>query len=106
MLATAMALALAAGEPPRLLDGAVGSSDYPASALREGREGLSIIRITITADGRATDCSIAQSSGSFDLDTAACDITTSRTRFTPALDDEGEPVDMTVRLPIRWVLAD
>ena len=104
MLASIVAMMLLNSEPPKLLDGAVTTYDYPPTAMREGRQGLSVISITITRDGRATDCSIHQSSGSPDLDARACEVTTTRTRFTPARGERGEPIDMAVRLPIRWVL--
>lgn len=80
------------------------SEDYPARALREEREGTTRFRVTIGADGRVTDCQITGSSGSPDLDEAACRNITRRARFTPARDGEGNPTTGTYSNAIRWVI--
>jgi protein TonB len=65
---------------------------YPARALREEREGTVALMVTVTPEGRATDCIVTQSSGHTDLDHAACKEITEKARFAPALDDDGKPV--------------
>jgi periplasmic protein TonB len=65
--------------------------DYPARALREEIEGTVGVRVTVTADGRATGCSVTASSGNSDLDSGACRSMERYARFDPALDDAGNP---------------
>ena len=65
---------------------------YPARALREERQGTVALTVTVTPEGRATDCFVTQSSGHADLDHAACKELTEKARFEPALDDDGKPV--------------
>jgi protein TonB len=65
--------------------------NYPPRALREEREGRVGVRVTIGADGRVSGCSVTSSSGSPDLDQAACDGMTRYARYNPALDDAGNP---------------
>ncbi len=66
--------------------------DYPSRAAREEIEGTVGVRVTVTADGRATGCSVTSSSGSSILDDAACKAVERYARFEPALNDAGEPI--------------
>lgn len=66
-------------------------SNYPTRAVREEREGRVGVRVTIDAEGRVSACSVTSSSGSPDLDAAACDGMTRYARYNPALDDAGNP---------------
>lgn len=66
-------------------------SNYPTRAAREEREGRVGVRVGIGPDGKVTSCSVSSSSGSPDLDEAACDGMTRYARFNPALDDGGNP---------------
>jgi len=68
------------------------TTGYPARALREERGGTVGITVTVTPEGRATDCVVTQSSGHADLDHAACKELQEKARFEPALDAEGKPV--------------
>lgn len=65
--------------------------NYPSRALREETEGTVGVRVTVTADGRATGCSVTSSSGSSILDDAACRGMERYARFNPALDAAGNP---------------
>ncbi|MCK0098930.1 energy transducer TonB [Qipengyuania sp. S6317L1] len=65
--------------------------NYPSRALREEIEGTVGVRVTVTADGRATGCQVTSSSGSGILDEAACKGVERYGRFNPALDDAGNP---------------
>ena len=80
------------------------SDDYPARALRDEREGTTRFRVSVGPDGRVTDCQVTGSSGSPDLDEAACKNITRRARFTPAMDGEGKPTTGTYANAIRWVI--
>jgi protein TonB len=65
--------------------------NYPSRALREGTEGTVGVTVTVTPEGRVGACSVTRSSGSSDLDRAACDGMERYARFNPALDRAGNP---------------
>ena len=77
---------------------------YPITALREDREGNTLVQVIILPNGTAVDCTIVSSSGSPDLDQAACDATR-RIRFRGATDANGEPVQASARIPFAWRLG-
>lgn len=66
--------------------------NYPRRAAQEEIEGTVGVRVTVTADGRATSCSVTSSSGSNILDDAACKDLERYGRFEPALNDDGAPI--------------
>lgn len=80
------------------------TNDYPTRALREERAGTVSFRLAIGPDGRVMGCTIADSSGSPDLDDATCSNVTRRARFTPATDAEGNPTSGSYSNRIRWVI--
>ncbi|OYY78465.1 MAG: energy transducer TonB [Sphingomonas sp. 28-62-20] len=82
----------------------VTQDDYPPSALREEKEGTSVIAWTINTQGRIENCRTVQSSGSSDLDDAACRALTRRGRYTPAKDQDGNPISTTKQRRVRWVI--
>lgn len=65
--------------------------NYPSAALRKEIEGTVGVRVTVGPDGRVSGCTVTGSSGSGDLDSAACDGMTRYARFDPALDAAGNP---------------
>ncbi|WP_159981195.1 MULTISPECIES: TonB family protein [unclassified Novosphingobium] len=79
-------------------------SNYPTRAAREEREGRVGVRVQIGADGRVSACSVSSSSGSPDLDEAACDGMTRYARFDPALDDGGNPISSNYSTAIVYKL--
>ena len=79
-------------------------SNYPTRAAREEREGRVGVRVQIGPDGKVTACSVSGSSGSPDLDEAACDGMTRYARFDPALDDGGNPVSSNYTTAIVYKL--
>jgi TonB family protein len=68
------------------------AADYPVDALHERQQGRVVMRLTVSADGRATACAPVASSRDPRFDDAACRAALSRARFTPALDAAGQPV--------------
>jgi periplasmic protein TonB len=78
--------------------------DYPARALREEVEGTVGVRVTVTAEGRATGCSVTASSGNSDLDSGACRSLERYGRFDPALDDAGNPTTGSFQTRITYKL--
>lgn len=67
-------------------------ANYPRRAEREGTEGNVGVRVTVSPDGRVSACTVTSSSGSSDLDSAACDGMTRYARFDPALNAAGNPI--------------
>lgn len=65
------------------------NDDYPAAAMREGREGTSAFRVTIDPSGMVTDCEITQSTGHADLDAETCVVVKRRARFDTAPKESG-----------------
>jgi protein TonB len=78
------------------------TDDYPSRALREEREGVTRFTLQVSAEGRVTNCTVTGSSGSPDLDEAACRALTRRARFKPATNGEGEPVAGSYSNSVRW----
>lgn len=78
------------------------ADDYPAAALRAGAEGVSAVRWDITAEGKAENCTVTTSSGSADLDQAACARIVERARYVPALDRKGRPTRSFATRRVRW----
>lgn len=69
--------------------------DYPAAAVRAGRQGRVVLEVEVRADGTVGDCTVVASSGHLLLDHAAVDAVR-RWRFR---DGPGR-----VRVPIEFVL--
>jgi protein TonB len=67
-------------------------------------EGTVGVRVTVTADGRASGCSVTASSGSSILDEAACAGMERYARFDPALDAAGNPTTDTYSTRITYTL--
>jgi protein TonB len=78
--------------------------NYPSSALRAEKEGRVGVRVTVGPDGRVSDCSVTSSSGTPDLDTAACDGMQRYARFDPALNDDGSPTSGSYATSIVYKL--
>ena len=96
----------ARGVRPKGMAGWAGriQSNYPTRAAREEREGRVGVSVQIGPDGRVTACSVSGSSGSPDLDEAACEGMTRYARFDPQLDDAGNPVSSSYRTAIVYKL--
>lgn len=82
----------------------VTTADYPSRAQAEEREGVTRYRLSISADGKVADCQVTGSSGSPDLDDAACRNIVRRARFNPATDGEGQPTTGSYTGSVRWQL--
>lgn len=77
-------------------------NDYPAAARAERREGVSVVRLTISTRGTVSGCTVERSSGHADLDDAACRAVASRAQFEPARNFFGQRVERPVLTSIRW----
>lgn len=83
-----------------------GADAYPNSAIQAQAQGRVVARLTVGPDGRVSNCQVTSSSGNDALDTTTCRIARSRVRYTPAKDENGNPIASTATLPVRWVLPD
>jgi protein TonB len=77
---------------------------YPESARKAGVEGKAIVEVTVGADGVMRRCSLVVSSGNAQLDEAALQAV-HVSKFAPGTKD-GNPVEMKVRVPFQFKLAD
>lgn len=84
----------------------VSSDDYPASALRAEAQGTTGISWDINSAGRVENCRVTSSSGNADLDDAACRAITRRGRYTPAVDQNGQPIKSSQSRRIVWRLPE
>lgn len=90
---------------PQTLPGSwVTRADYPAEALAARATGWTHYVLMVSADGKPLRCAVMDSSGSPQLDTAACQAALTRAAFWPALDRNGQPVPTYYAQRVRWVL--
>ncbi|HET6537602.1 MAG TPA: energy transducer TonB [Sphingopyxis sp.] len=82
------------------------NDDYPARAMRDGREGTTGFRVTYGADGRVTGCDVTASSGHSDLDAETCKLITRRARFNAGKDRDGNPTGGTYSNRVRWQIPE
>lgn len=83
-----------------------GRDAYPPAALRAGAEGRVSVRLTIDTNGRVSDCVVTGSSGNNDLDETTCSIFKRKVRYTPAKDQNGNPVVDHATQSVRWQLEE
>jgi protein TonB len=76
---------------------------YPRLARREGYEGLAVLRVRVSADGRCLAAQVARSSGYAILDRAAAEAVR-QWRFRPATRG-GRTVHSELTIPIRFQLV-
>jgi TonB family protein len=80
------------------------NDDYPRGALRRGSSGEVIVRLTVNAAGRVSECAVAESSGDAELDATTCRLFVMRGRYAPALDAGGRPTAASTIHTIIWTL--
>lgn len=90
--------------PLKNLASYVDADDYPRAAILSSEQGLSGIRFMVGLDGTPRDCHVVEKSGSELLDQTTCRVVLTRSRFSPALDRAGKPVESLYFTRIRWVL--
>ena len=82
------------------------ANDYPSSAERRGEEGTVAVRVTVGTNGRVSDCQVTSSSGSSALDQAACRGMQRYARYSPALNDAGNPITSSQTERIRYQIPE
>ncbi|QTH20570.1 energy transducer TonB [Rhizorhabdus wittichii] len=80
--------------------------DYPKRALHDRRVGIVAFELEVDAQGRAEHCMVLESSGTPELDEAACTLVKERSRFEPGRDARGKPIGGRYRNRVRWQLPD
>ena len=86
-----------------LIAGRIKESDFPRGVLEAGiRDATVHIRFTVGVNGRVSNCIVARSSGSPELDETTCRLITQRFRYRPATDAQGRPVAQEVEGEHRW----
>jgi periplasmic protein TonB len=88
------------------LQGLITGEDYPPSAADNNEQGTTRVSLTVGPNGRVSNCSVTSSSGSRTLDQATCRILSSRARFSPAQDSNGNPTSGTFPQSVVWRLAE
>lgn len=91
-----------ASRGPRWIRNFITSSDYPAVARREGRDGRVILSVWIGRDGRVVDTQLIE--GSYDVLNEVAIRKARQAVFRPAYDQDGKPVPCKITLPIRFEL--
>ena len=74
--------------------------------LTNGRvpSGRAMVSLTVDANGRATNCRIARSSGDGAIDLGLCPLVTRRLGFRPAMDAQGRPIPYRLNYVAEWSL--
>lgn len=84
----------------------VGPFDYPSDALRDKREGTTIFELTISEQGKVSDCNIRVSSGHRDLDEATCGAIMKRANFYKGLNESDIPIESKYSNRVRWQIPE
>ena len=88
--------------PPRWISGFIQDKDYPKVARKRGQHGKVVLRVFIDAAGGVRDVQLLQ--GSYPALNEVALAKVREAKFTPALDDSGNPVPAKLILPIRFEL--
>jgi len=80
------------------------SNDYPPAALRTATQGRVIVRIDVSAEGRAADCATVATSGNAEIDATTCRVIRRRARFRPAIDGAGRRVAARTISTVTWLV--
>lgn len=84
----------------------ISDNDYRTIWINREMEGIAGIRLAIGTDGRVSDCTITQSTGHEALDQATCRLITSRARFEPARDPQGNKIAGSFSSKVRWQIPE
>lgn len=76
---------------------------YPPIARRLNEQGTTLMELTISPQGRVSDCQVVETSSSERLDAAGCEFVTSNWRWQPPT-SAGKPISAKTRLSIKWDL--
>jgi len=91
-----------AKQKPQWLEGMISEDDYPAVAREKNITGLVVVQVLLDATGAVRDVRLLQGG-----DQSLNDKTIEKLRaskFSPCVDEHGNPFPCVVRLPIHWTL--
>lgn len=90
------------GTEARLLGG--NSSRLPSHLLRgfAANRGYGHLWLSVSENGRVTDCSVLQSTGDSEVDQALCALMVRQSRWSPARDRQGNAIPVRVRYTATW----
>jgi TonB family protein len=80
------------------------NDDYPSAALRAGESGTTLFRLSVSAEGKPTGCTVLESSGSTVLDLQTCAVAGRRARFKPATDKAGAAIPGIFAANFIWAM--
>lgn len=91
-------------QPVHVSGGINNARDYPTPpGGRQARIGNEVIvKVTVGADGRASNCSVFRASPDAEADAITCRLVVERLRFRPATDANGNPVPAPFYWRQRW----
>lgn len=79
------------------------ADDYPAASRAAGDEGQVTMALDIDRAGRVSNCRVENAERTA-LGEATCGLVASRARYTPAFDDDGNPIASRDRISLVWSL--
>lgn len=80
--------------------------DYPADAMTGRMEGSAQVVLLIDEKGKPQSCQVVQSTGAPVFEVMGCQVLMQRAKFSPALDDKGQPIRSSYTSPpIRWQMG-
>jgi TonB family protein len=82
----------------------IARADYPPEAVRRHEEGQVDVHLTVSAEGRVTQCVVTRSSGSAALDRRTCELVREYAHYTPPRDEAGHAVPGIANGSIHWTL--
>lgn len=82
------------------------TDDYPSDALSAEAQGTTGIKWEINTAGRVENCVVTRSSGNKSLDNATCRAVLRRGKYTPALDQNGQPMRSSSSRNVVWRLPE
>ena len=77
---------------PVKIAGELVEADYPKAGRAKRMDTAAIFLMTVATDGHVSDCEVQQPSGDPEADAVTCRVAKERFRFTPAVDQNGDPV--------------
>lgn len=87
------------------LNGLIGPDDYPADAWKEQESGIVRVFLLVDEEGDVADCTVSAYVGNFSLANQTCALLSSRAKFNPALDSEGNATRGHFVQSFRWQMA-
>lgn len=76
--------------------------EVPPGLLKRGERIRVLVNVTVSKEGRATDCAPRLPGESTVFDTLTCSVFMAQGRFRPALDDKRRPVDGIFEFAKTW----